>query len=102
MADEKLSTWHQCKEIAQALNPGTDPSEVAAQRVRSTLLKVLASTGQRGVVLAAKLSRTNGPIPMEAGDMEVFEALEKEMKQRIEKKTGLRLSEGQFSFDASL
>jgi hypothetical protein len=96
MADEKLSTWQQCKSIQEVLTHGNDDN-AAAQRVRNALLQQLASTGQRGVVLAAKFSRTNGPIPMEEGDMEVLEL----MKQRMADKAGIQNVDGHLSIDAS-
>jgi hypothetical protein len=96
MADEKeLSTWQHCKQIAEFLATGSD-ANAAAQRVRNALLEQLASTGERGVVLAAKLSRTNGPIPMEDGDMAVLEA----MKQRVAGEAGIAISDRQFYYAA--
>jgi hypothetical protein len=97
MAGKKLSTWQQCKSIQETLTDGND-ANAAAQRVRNALLEQLASTGERGVVLAAKLSRTNGPIPMEEGDMEVLEL----MKQRMADKAGIKNVDGHLSIDAPL
>ena len=97
MADEKLSTWQQCKSIQETLTDGNDDN-AAAQRVRNALLEQLASTGQRGVVLAAKFSRTNGPIPMGEGDLEVLEL----MKQRMAEKAGIKNVDGHLSIDTGL
>jgi hypothetical protein len=97
MADEKLSTWQQCKSIQEVLAHGNDDN-AAAQRVRNALLRHLESTSERGVVLAAKLSRTNGPVATEPGDMEVLEAL----RQRMAGETGITVAHGHFSLDASL
>lgn len=97
MADEKLSTWQHCKQVAEIISYGNDDN-AAAQRVRNALLRHLESAGERGVVLAAKLSRTNGPIPMEAGDAEVLEVL----RQRRAGETGIVSGDGHFSLDASL
>jgi hypothetical protein len=97
MADEKLSTWQHCKQVAEIISYGND-ANAAAQRVRNALLRQLASTGGRGVVLAAKLGRTNGPLPLEEGDAEVLEAL----RQRVAGKTGIVVADNSFSYDASL
>lgn len=97
MAEERLSTWQHCKQVAEIISYGND-ANAAAQRVRSALLEHLASTGERGVILAAKLSRTNGPIPMEAGDAEALEAL----RQRMTGETGITCRDGHVSLDASL
>jgi hypothetical protein len=97
MADEKLSTWQHCKQVAEIISYGND-GNAAAQRVRNALLRHLESTGERGVVLAAKLSRTNGPIPMEAGDADVLE----ELRKRMAGETVIVSGDGRFSLDASL
>jgi hypothetical protein len=92
VADEKLSKWQQCKSIQEILSGGND-ANAAAQRLRNALLEQLASTGERGVVLAARLSRTNGPIPLEAGDADVLEAL----KQQMAGKRGITVADGHFA-----
>lgn len=97
MPDEKLSTWQQCKQVAEIVAHGNDDN-AAAQRARNALLEELASTSARGAVLAAKLSRTNGPIRLEPGDAEVLEAL----NERMAGKTGITSGEGHFVLDASL
>jgi len=74
MADEQpFSTWQQCKQVAEILATGND-NNAAAQRERTAMLDRLAATGERGVVLAAKLSRTRA-IPLEPGDAELLEAV---------------------------
>jgi hypothetical protein len=75
MADEKeLSTWQKCKQIQEVLTDGND-SNAAAQRERNAALEQLAATGERGAVLAAKLSRTDQPIAMEPGDADLLAAV---------------------------
>ena len=89
---QPLSTWQQCKAIAEILATGND-TNAARQRVRNAVLDQLAATGGRGVVLAAKLSRTDGPVPMEPGDAEVLEAMQRH---------GVVVSDGEFALEASL
>jgi hypothetical protein len=67
------------------------------QRRRNAVRRQLEATGMRGVVLAAKLSRTNGPIALEPGDADVLETL----KQRLAGKSGIVVADNNFSYDAS-
>jgi len=98
MSDEKpLSTWQQCKAIQESLSPKPLSTE-AARKVRSVLLAQLAATGEQGAAMAARLANTDGPIPMEAGDMEALEAFRK----RIAEKTGITDIDGHTAISISL
>jgi hypothetical protein len=101
MTNEPRRPWRECKQIAEALSHRTTSGD-ARQQVRGSLLECLAATGERGAALAAKLANTDGPIPMEPGEMEVLELMKEAMTKRIAEKAGIAIADGHFSYDASL
>jgi hypothetical protein len=96
--EQPLSAWQQCKAIQEALSPEPLSVEETKQKLRAALLAQLAATGEHGAHMVARLANTNGPIPMEAGDIEALEV----MRQRIAEKTGIKDIDGRFAIDISL
>jgi hypothetical protein len=83
MSNEKpLTTWQQCKAIAEALAPRPTPEDPqqTVRRLRAALLAQLAAMGEKGAALAARLADADGgPIQVEDGDVppELLEMLER-------------------------
>jgi hypothetical protein len=96
--EQPLSAWRQCKAIQEALSPEPLSVEETKQKLRAALLAQLAATGEHGASMVARLANTDGPIPMEASDMEALEA----MKQRIAEKTGIKDIDGHTAISISL
>jgi hypothetical protein len=103
MADEKLSTWQECKAIAEALSPApADPDE--AQRLGVELIySMLAASSPKGAEIAQRMRDANGgPIEGQPGDMEAIHAMGEMLRQRIAEKTGVNIADGQCAVSVSL
>lgn len=104
MADEKtVSTWQECKRIAEALGPTpTDPDE-ARKRGMELICSMLAASSAKGADMAQRLRDADGgPIQGQPGDMEAIEAMGQALKQRIAEKTGVNIADGQCAVSVSL
>jgi hypothetical protein len=96
--EQPLSAWQQCKAIQESLSPKPLSAEESGRKVRSVLLAQLAATGEHGAQMVARLANTNGPIPVEAGDIEALEV----MRRRIAEKTGIKDIDGRTAISISL
>ncbi|HSS99369.1 MAG TPA: hypothetical protein VLK33_20180 [Terriglobales bacterium] len=104
MADEKPpTTWQQCKEIAESLNPApADPDE--AQRLATELIYgMLAASSPKGAEIAQRMrDAKGGPIEGQPGDMEAIVAMGEALKQRIAEKTGAKDVDSNTAMSVSL